>query len=286
MIKLHLVGTGTPTPSKHSFGTCHILQIDDQYLMFDCGPAAMHKIAQMGLDPTNFSHLFMTHHHFDHNADLPCFLLVRWDQMGRDQKDLKIYGPSPTAWIVDRLIGADGAYKDDIHSRISNASSLYLYERRGGKLPRPRPQYEVNEIAPGDRIEGNGWSISTGEVHHFPAELNSISYRVNTPQGDIALTGDTGMIPPVADLIKGADVWVAHCRGPSDIDGEIIGPLVAGTTEIGIAARDAGIKKLVLSHQAGYFDEPANYERGMAAIRENFGGEIVYGKDLMTLELF
>lgn len=286
MIKLHLVGTGTPTPSAHSFGTCHILQVDEQFLMFDCGPAATHKMAQMGLDPKEIDHLFMTHHHFDHNADLPCFLLVRWDQMGSDIKGLEIIGPKPTAWIVDRLIGDDGAYRDDINSRIANAGSLMLFERRGGKLPRPAPQYNVREIEPGDDVNGDGWSISTGNVHHFPNELNSISYRVDTPQGSIALTGDTGMIPPVADLVKGADVWVAHCRGPSDIDAEVIGPLVAGTKEVGLVAREAGVKWLILSHQAGYFDEPSNKTRGLAEIRENYDGAVVYGRDEMTLDLF
>ena len=43
--------------------------------MFDCGPAATHKLVKAGLYPTQVDNLFFTHHHFDHNIDYPCFLL-------------------------------------------------------------------------------------------------------------------------------------------------------------------------------------------------------------------
>ena len=51
-----------------------------EYLMVDCGPAATHKLVQMGIFPTRVDYLFFTHHHFDHDVDYPCFLLCRWDQ--------------------------------------------------------------------------------------------------------------------------------------------------------------------------------------------------------------
>ena len=48
-MRLYLICAGTPTPTKTRFGTCYVLQVAGNYLMFDCGPAATWKLAQAGL---------------------------------------------------------------------------------------------------------------------------------------------------------------------------------------------------------------------------------------------
>jgi ribonuclease BN (tRNA processing enzyme) len=57
-----------------------VVELGDEQLMFDCGPAATHKLVKAGLFPTPVDHLFFTHHHFDHDVDYPAFLLARGDQ--------------------------------------------------------------------------------------------------------------------------------------------------------------------------------------------------------------
>ena len=64
MTHLYLLGSGTPTPTPSRFGTSHVLQIGTDCLMFDCGPAATHKLVKMGLFPTDVGYLFFTHHHW------------------------------------------------------------------------------------------------------------------------------------------------------------------------------------------------------------------------------
>lgn len=93
MKKIHIVGAGTPTPTPSRFGICYVLQLDEDLLMFDCGPAATHKLVKLGLFPTQIEYLFFTHHHFDHNADYPCFLLSRWDQSVGKEAVLKVREP-------------------------------------------------------------------------------------------------------------------------------------------------------------------------------------------------
>ena len=80
MSRLYILGAGTPTPTTERFGTSFVLQLDEDFIMIDCGHATTYKLVRAGLWPTQISHLFFTHHHFDHNADYPCFLLCRWDQ--------------------------------------------------------------------------------------------------------------------------------------------------------------------------------------------------------------
>ena len=66
---IHVLGAGTPIPTKERYGNSVVLQIGDEYLMLDCGPATTHKTVKVGLFPTQIDHLFLTHHHYDHNAD-------------------------------------------------------------------------------------------------------------------------------------------------------------------------------------------------------------------------
>ena len=61
--------------------------------MFDCGPAATHKLVKAGLYPTQVDNLFFTHHRFDHNIDYPCFLLCHQDQGLAKAKNWMSTGP-------------------------------------------------------------------------------------------------------------------------------------------------------------------------------------------------
>ena len=131
MSMIYLLGTGTPTPTKSRFGTSYILQLGKNYLMFDCGPASTYKLVKVGLFPTQIDHLFFTHHHFDHNADYPCFLLCRWDQSTGKEKRLLVYGPPPTKWITERIIGADGAFNYDWKARVGAPVSQLIQALRG-----------------------------------------------------------------------------------------------------------------------------------------------------------
>ena len=51
MAEIYTLGAGTPTPTPTRFGSSHVLKLGDQLLMFDCGPAATHKLVKAGLVP-------------------------------------------------------------------------------------------------------------------------------------------------------------------------------------------------------------------------------------------
>ena len=104
---------GTPTPTAERFGSAHVIKIGDQSLMFDCGPAATHKLVKAGLFPTQIDYLYFTHHHFDHDIDYPCFLLCRWDQSIGKENQLKVFGPTLTEKITEGIIGEDGLFSHD-----------------------------------------------------------------------------------------------------------------------------------------------------------------------------
>ena len=144
--KLYILGAGTPTPTPERFGISFVLQLENHFLMFDCGPATTYNLSKAGLSPVQVEYLFFSHHHFDHNADYPCFLLCRWDQSLHDAPPLFIRGPEPTLQMTEKLIGKEGAFRSDLTARINSPASQAVYTGRGGILPRPDPNVDAHNI--------------------------------------------------------------------------------------------------------------------------------------------
>lgn len=286
MATLHLIGTGTPTPTKERHGTCHILEIDGEFLMFDCGPASTHKMVKAGLWPTKIEHLFFTHHHFDHMVDYPCFLLVRWDQSVGKEKPLKVFGPPLTRMITDRLIGPQGAFVSDWTARVSDPCSRHVFVNRGGTLPRPAPNYQVTDIGAGLVVKTDRWSVTAGLVRHQEPWLNSLAYRVDSPRVSVVFTGDTEPCETLAKFSAGCDVLVTNTwdtQEAMDTNGE--GQGQTGTLDAARMAVAAGAKMLVLTHTGPRLCGQQVRQKALADIANVFKGRVIFGEELMAIPL-
>ncbi len=282
---LWLVGCGTPTPTPERFGSCLVLRVEGEHLMFDCGPAATHKMVKAGVAPTDISHLFFTHHHYDHNADTPCFLLCRWDHERPGVPRLKVYGPPPTARITERLIGPEGVFNDDWRARVEHPASQAVYAARGGQVPRPPPRFDVADIAAGDRIETGRCRVTVGTAVHLQPQLQCLCYRVDWDGGSLAITGDAGFHRDVAELARGAQTLVVNVWDHQQNMSATLRAGFCGTLDAAAMARDAGAGRLVVAHQGPNLARPGSPERAVADMAGIFGGEIVFGEELMSLDL-
>jgi ribonuclease Z len=284
-VRLYLIGSGTPTPTRERFGTCYVVQVGDDHLMFDCGPATTHKLVKAGLFPTQIDHLFFTHHHYDHNVDYPCFLMTRWNHQTGRESQLRVWGPHRTEWITERLIGAEGAFSDDWKARTQHAASLAEYvEGRGIPEVRPGPEVDVRDIGPGKVTEGTGWSVTAAEAKHYQPFLESLAYRLDSDEGSVVFSGDTLPYEPVSRLARGADTLVVTCWSHQEEQDR--GPVsVGGTTNAARLAQEAQVKRLVISHTHQALTRPGSKEKGIVDIGHIFAGEIIFGHELMILEL-
>ena len=57
-----IIGCGTPTPLPDRFGSSYVVNIGDEKLLFDCGPATTWKLARAGIKTTEIDDVFFTHH--------------------------------------------------------------------------------------------------------------------------------------------------------------------------------------------------------------------------------
>ena len=286
MSRLFILGSGGPSPGNDRFGESYVLQLGDEYLMFDCGPATTYKLIKMDMSPTQIDHLFFTHHHSDHDVDYPCFLLTRWDQGSGRENRLSVYGPKLTEQLTERILDEHvGAYAHDWIARINHPLSLNAYTSRGGVLPRKPPSLDVTDIGPGPVTKGGDWEVTCAPAEHVQPYLDSLAYRVESSEGTFVFTGDTRPCDTVAELAKDADVLVSLCVDiQSEIDGTPEGEYMCGTTGAGRLAQEAGAKKLVLVHNTA-IGAHGRMERAIGEVSSVYDGEIIMGEELMEVPL-
>jgi ribonuclease Z len=282
---LHVLGAGTPTPTPERYGTSFVLQLGEEYLMFDCGPATTHKLVKMGIFPTQIGNLFFTHHHYDHNVDYPCFLLCRWDQSTGSESQLRVWGPPPTNWITERFIGSGGVFFHDLKSRMEHPASRRVHVHRGGSLPRPQPVVDATDIGPEEVIENDHWQVTTARARHFEPWLESLAYRVESERGTVVFAGDTGFCESVSRLAQKADVLVVSCFEDQDWmakhakeDAEII----MGTRDVARMAYDCEVKTLVISHYSTRIAGPDSMAHAVRDITQTYPGEVVFAEELTS----
>lgn len=286
-MKIDIVGSGTPTPSPDRFGSCYVVNVGQEKLMFDCGPSSTHKLIKMGIDIKTIDNLFFTHHHYDHDVDYPCFMLTRWNLCKGGEKNLQVFGPNLTELITHRLMDEhEGAFAHDWIARINHPLSLNAFTSRGGILPRPAPVVNAKDIGPGKVTYGPDWEITAAPAEHVEPWLDSLAYRIDSDQGSIVVTGDTRPCESVVNLSKNVDTMICLCTYIEDeADGTAEAEYMCGSTTASKMAQEAGAKKLVLVHQTDVMDNTGETERAIRDISKHYDGEIIWGEELMSIDV-
>ncbi|MFQ5896899.1 MAG: MBL fold metallo-hydrolase [Candidatus Methylomirabilia bacterium] len=286
MTQLFILGGGTPTPTPTRFGSAYAVEVGGEYLMFDCGPASTYKLVKMGILPTQVDYLFFTHHHFDHDVDYPCFLLCRWDQSIGKENSLRVYGPTLTETMTERILGENGAFAHDWKARVNHPLSQRVHVNRGGTLPRKPPSVMARDVGPGLVHEGRDWQVTSAPAEHVQPWLDSLAYRLDSSEGTVVFTGDTQPCQTVVDLARGADVMLCMCWDDQErmnVSGEAPGQ--CGTAGAAQMAREAGVKKLVLVHVGPHLASHGPMEKGIGDVRRMYDGQLIFAEELMTLRL-
>jgi ribonuclease Z len=133
-------------------------------------------------------------------------------------------------------------------------------------------------------------SVLAGEVRHEPIE-NAVGYRVETPDGVVAISGDTVVCDEVAALAEGADVMVYEALRSDVIkqrpaDKQYILHYHADTRLLGRQMAELQIPVLMLTHLIPAPSTDAEKQLFVDEVREGgYEGEIMVCDDLATVTL-
>jgi len=229
----------------------------------------------------------ITHHHFDHTAGAPAFILTRWESSLGAESPLFVAGPRGTTTFIDRLVGPQGAYRPDIVARREAALTHAEIRWLGGTLPRPDLETDVHEVGPDAAFDlPFGWQIRTALANHVEPWHDSIGYRIEVDGVVICITGDSERNAHLTKLAEGADLLIAFCgdeEARMKANGLASGQM--GTVSAATLARDAGARAMVLTHTGTRVAKSPNRERAVHQVQEIYSGDVYFSEEGMKLNL-
>lgn len=274
-----LASGGGPRPRKGRGSTAHAVIVDSVLYVVDCGNGVARQLVQAGVPLPSLRHVFITHHHSDHNADYGNLLLLSWASGLRTRVDG--WGPPPLEKMT-RLFFEMNAF--DIDTRIADEGRVPLV-----------PLVHVHEFTQaGPVMQDERVKVTAALVDHPPV-VPAFAFRFDCPDRSIVFSGDTNRSDNLVRLAQGADVlvhetlWVpavdrlvARVPNASTLKKHIIDSHTA-VEDVGRVAAAAGVKTLVLSHLVPADDPTITEDMWIGAARPHFKGDIVVARDGMEL---
>jgi ribonuclease BN (tRNA processing enzyme) len=278
--RLILLGTGGgPRPRKASSAAAQVVLANDTPYVVDCGDGVARQLVFAGVPLERLRHIFITHHHSDHNADYGNLIWLAWTAGLRTRIDA--WGPPPLEKMT-RLFFEMNAY--DIETRIANEGRVPLV-----------PLAHVHELSEGGLVlRDDNLRVTAALVDHPPV-VPAFAYRFDARDRSIVISGDTARSENLVKLAQGADVLVHSAVYVPAIDRMVARvpnadrlkqSIIAHQTsaeDAGRVAREAGVKTLVLSHLVPPDDPEVSEQMWEDAAHTHFRGEVVVGRDLLEI---
>jgi ribonuclease Z len=192
VIKVTLLGTGTPQPIMERFGYSTLVQAGNETLLFDAGRGCLQTLRQINISYDKINALFLTHLHSDHIVGIPDLWLTGW-LVSKRVTPLNVFGPTGTDEMLNNL---RKAFAFDIKMRVEDDKRL----EEGSK-------FLVKEIQQGVIYEKNGVKVTAFEVDHYPI-VPAFGYRIEYNGHSVVLSGDTRYSENVIKFAKGADLLI------------------------------------------------------------------------------
>ena len=251
-MEIIIIGSGTGVPSLRRGSPATVIRVGDHLLLLDSGSGTLRRLLEAGVDFRDVDYLFYSHFHPDHTSDLVPFLFA--SNYGSEEvrrRGLTIIGPPGMTAFYDQLKGIYGKWI------VPQGYSLGIEEVSSGEIPF------------GD------FTISGFPLAHTD---HSVGFRITGEGGKVvSYSGDTDYCANLIALARDAGVLMVECSFPDGrkVEGHLT-PLLAGR-----AAREAGCKKVVLTH----LYPPCDSHDVVGAVKREFAGEVALAEDFMRVEL-
>jgi ribonuclease BN (tRNA processing enzyme) len=220
-VEITVLGAGTLLPDDRRRSPGHLVETERARVLLDCGSGTLHGLDREGRDWFGITHVAISHFHTDHFGDLAP-LLWAWKHAGREGPDVSrtLLGPPGFRRVLEALAEAHGEFVLD-----------------------PGAPLRVVELERADRWEDPGLDLAI-LTHPTPHTAESVAFRVESGEGFMGYTGDTGPSTALGTFLRGLGVLIAECALPDHVatDGHLTPSTAA---ELAVAA-DPEI--LILTH--------------------------------------
>ena len=275
-LQVVVLGSGGPRAFGRAGSSYIVLVGGTPRILVDAGPGAFLRIGELDLDLDKVDTVLLTHLHIDHSGDLAAFFNAR--ALTSDGPiAYRVFGPDgaglfpKTSRFVDLLVGEGGAF---------------AYQKTFGA----RESFTVRDLAISldsaltKIVDEDGLVVEEIATHH--GDCPSVAYRITYKGVSVVFSGDmdASAIPNLVRLAKGADLLVVNCAvlDPPNSPEQLY-ELHTPPRKIGEAARDSGVKSLLLSHIAPDVESRESAVRN--SIRANYSGPIAFATDKLHVKV-
>jgi ribonuclease BN (tRNA processing enzyme) len=275
-----MLGTGNPRPEPDRSGPATAIVVDDTPYLIDFGPGVVRRISAafekgvtaLGCGGINIRTVFLTHLHSDHTVGYPDLIFTPW-VMGRHEP-LEVYGPAGIGAMTDHVLKA---WQVDIDARTNG---LNQHNQTGCRV-------NVHEIQPGIVYRDRHVSVTAFPALHEEM-VDSFSYRIETPDRTIVISGDTAPTQTLIDQSKGCDVLIheaysmmtyRHTERPTR---EFRHRHHTSSEQLAKIANEVKPELLVTYHRSSVGEESSNLTQDILTeeIRQVYNGCVVAANDL------
>ena len=208
MISFYTLGTSSAVPTTNRDLACNFLNFQGEKMLFDCGEGAQKSLMRHQLGILGIDRVFISHWHADHFSGL--LGLVQTMGMEGRERPLYIYGPPRTEEFTQRLL------------------ELGYFNR----------QYDiyVEELTPGDVIDGDDYGIQTVETDHDVPSLGFVFQEDTKEKASRTKMDELGLepSPKIGRLKSGETVEIdGRTIEPEDIIETVPGRKIVYTGDTG-----------------------------------------------------
>lgn len=239
MTDLTVLGSAGGAPTRTNPASGYLVETAASSYWLDAGTGTFMELARR-VDPGVLTAVVISHIHVDHSSDL--YGLYGYLAFG------------PSGIVPIPVLAPTGA-----------SEHLAAFARAGDEHVF-RTVLGLSDVEPGSAVVVGDATFSFGRaVHPVPA----LVARIDTPDGSIVYSGDTGPGSDLVQLAAGADLLLCEATIAGVRDGHAY-PYHLTAAEAGWTATEAGVSRLVITHLAHGIDP----ERAVGEAAAEFRGEV------------
>lgn len=207
-MELTVLGMNGPFPAPGGATSGYLLAAGDARIQLDLGSGTLAALTAITA-PEHLTALVLSHWHYDHCSDvLP--LIFRLEALA--EEPLHVYGPKDESSLVRQAVQACG-------------------------------KMVLHDIAPGDQLDLGGVTLTVFEARH---PVPAVMLRLSAEGKTLCYTGDTNTVDGLTDFARNATLLLADGLFPEAVWAE--GKPHLSAVLAAELARDAGVKRLVITH--------------------------------------
>lgn len=265
--KIHILSSGTGSPTKIHNQTSQLLIIRNNYFLLDCGEATQFQLVRNKLPYMRITDIFISHLHADHYTGL--IGLINTFNLNHRTADLHIYAPEGMKEIIEVQMKWSNLalnYILHFHLIINDEPKLimenedltvsiipldhrlpttgFLFRER--ILPRNMVKHKDIEIPIQAYIElknRRDFTDTDGTIYKWEELTKEAS-----PPRSYAFITDTFYMPSIVPLIKGVDVLYHEATFGKDMKEHCEIGKHSSNIEAAMIARDAEVHQLLIGH--------------------------------------